>query len=827
MAGGSLGSLVVEISANVAKWSADMTQVAAAGERTAKRIDDAFSVTKKAIADLVAVVATVETFDILKEKIEGAIEAAAGLERMSQQTGAAVQGLADLTLVAKLSGTGTEELTKGLQKLSKAMIDAENGNTKTVAAFNAIGLSIKDLASLKPDEVFKLIGQRMAEFGDGASKVAVAQQLLGKAGAQLLPVLKDLAENGDLHSKITEEEAKKAEELEKNIARLKITMGETRDEMIRQLIPAFNELTENMLAAQKAGAGFLQTLISIPASNIFAAITDTPIQERIDADRDAVKRLKAEIDNPSIKTPEFLAQLQRNYTAANAALQGLLAQQRAAALAGAGDVSGLTDQVTRGQTATVKPQIKFDYKDTAAADKAARDEILKDTQRWIASEDAAYSRYFAALQHYYSEGELDAQSYFAARRAGIESNLATVTGGYDREIAAAQKYANSLKVTGDVVKDSVARTEALGKVRELQETRTKAATAATEQLLQVTEQEETFTRRQSESIEQLNIALLKMQGRLEEAAAAQAKLSLEQLPRKQLGPQGDELARAEIDQKRVEELIAAKQKAIAQIETREGVLEGNIAVLEQTGAITSLEALRQVGSARQAEISQLEILIAEQDKLAQATKNPDAILAVEQLRLKLEQLKATADPLADKFRGMFQTAFADQFAKAIDGTESLSKAFRDMTSQIFADLSRIASQDIASAIFGKSGPGQGGGGLFSAISSLIGGGSGLSPGQAGPPANLAGSSGGFASLLASVGSLFQFASGTDYVPRDMLAMIHQGERVVPASQNYPGGYGHTTIHVHMPAGTNVSRESMSATGAAVARALSVNSRRNN
>jgi hypothetical protein len=822
MPGGSLGSLVVDISANVAKFTTDMNNVSRVAEENARRIDQVFSTIGKTSGILALVAATVEAFDTLKEAATGAIEAAAALERMSQVTGSTVEGLANLAATARLSNTGTDELQLGLVKLSKSMIDASNGGLKTSAAFQAIGISTQGIAQQRPDEVFRQIAQRLALYQDGAEKTAVAQALLGKSGASLLPLLHDLADGGEIQSRVTAEQAKQAEEFEKNLARLKVTFTENSNAIVQSFLPALSQMSEQMLAAQKNGAGLLQTLISIPLGNLAAAITNTPIQERIDNDRAAIKRLQDQIENPSIKTPEFIAGLRRQITAAKADLEGLLAKQREAALQGAGDTSGLTDQVTRGRQQAPKPVIQLvDFAALAAKAKAERDAALKDLDRFISSEDATLSQREQFLSRYYNQDEISLVDYFAKRRGAIEDNLATVSKAYEQEIAAAAKFAAT-----PGLKDAE-KTAALEKEAELRDKLSKVQSAASLALINNGLDEAQAALQQREAIETLNIELLKMTGHLEEAAALQQKLSLEQLPRRRLGPEGDAQAADVIARQRIADDISAKQKAITDLEAQEGVIEQRIALQEQVGSVSSLEALRRLGDARQAEIGQLETLVVKYDELAAKSGTPEAILAAEQLHLKLEQLKADADPLSAKFEAMFETAFTDNFAKVIDGTESIRKAFSNMVNSIEQELSKIAAQDIAKQLFGPQG-GASGGGIGSFISSLFGsGGTRLAPGQAGPPANAAGSGTGFFASIAAL--LPAFADGGDTTGSGAYLVGERGPEIFTPGRSgrvSPITQGHT-ININLGSGASVTRDSAAMIGATVARHLSALHARNN
>lgn len=55
--------------------------------------------------------------------------------------------------------------------------------------------------------------------------------------------------------------------------------------------------------------------------------------------------------------------------------------------------------------------------------------------------------------------------------------------------------------------------------------------------------------------------------------------------------------------------------------------------------------------------------------------------------------------------------------------------------------------------------------------------------SAGSAGSSAGGAGFWGSVIGAVGGMFGFAEGTDFVPRDMVAKVHQGEKIIPAGKN--------------------------------------------
>ena len=132
--------------------------------------------------------------------------AGSALLDMSKKTGMSVEALGRLGFAAEQNGATLEDVSKGVINLNRTFAEASSGSKEATAAFARLGLSMAQLSGMTPEERFRAIVGALAAIPDPAVRAALAMQLFGKAGVQLLPMISDGTAGLD-------EMAAKAEEL--------------------------------------------------------------------------------------------------------------------------------------------------------------------------------------------------------------------------------------------------------------------------------------------------------------------------------------------------------------------------------------------------------------------------------------------------------------------------------------------------------------------------------------------------------------------------------------------------------------------------------------
>lgn len=129
--------------------------------------------------------------DGFKEMILKTVETGVELGHLSKQTGISAQDLSVLKYAAATTGVEFEVLQKGFKKLATEAYGASQGSRQALKAFSDLGISEAQLKERGDDlfAVLTLVADKFQSMPDGIQKNALATELFGKAGQQLIPIL--------------------------------------------------------------------------------------------------------------------------------------------------------------------------------------------------------------------------------------------------------------------------------------------------------------------------------------------------------------------------------------------------------------------------------------------------------------------------------------------------------------------------------------------------------------------------------------------------------------------------------------------------------------
>jgi hypothetical protein len=205
--------------------------------------------------------------------IHGAIEGAAKLHDVSQQSGIAVGALSALAAVGKTSETSLESIAAASNRLAKNLSVATEESAGTTQAIKALGIDLDSFKSMAPEERMKVLATSLDGVRDGADKTAMAMALFGKQGAELLPFLSDLAQTGELQARVTEEQAAQADNFTDNLVKLKSSGEGWKKELAMGMLPALNEASTATLKVMNGTGGLRDEIRKLAADGTLAEWT--------------------------------------------------------------------------------------------------------------------------------------------------------------------------------------------------------------------------------------------------------------------------------------------------------------------------------------------------------------------------------------------------------------------------------------------------------------------------------------------------------------------------------------------------------------------------
>ncbi len=242
---------------------------------------------------------------VVATRLRSAVDMADALNKASQKAGTTVERLSALQYAARLADVSSESLTGALAKLSRQMDQAAQGVKGPAAAFDAIGVAVKNAdGSLRDStEVLSDIARVFATLPDGATKTALAIQLFGRAGAELIPLLnsgadgiKDMTgEAKKLGVVMSKELAQQSEELKDNMERLAVAADGLGIALASKVVPALNDVVDAFKRGNEQGGLFDATIEGLREA--YSKLFPDFLETRAESIQNRIEELRAEIDN--------------------------------------------------------------------------------------------------------------------------------------------------------------------------------------------------------------------------------------------------------------------------------------------------------------------------------------------------------------------------------------------------------------------------------------------------------------------------------------------------------------------------------------------------
>lgn len=110
---------------------------------------------------------------------------------MSKKTGMSTEAVSKWAFALKQSGGDITTLQTAIRGMSNFIDGARQGQTTMVETLARLNMTVAEFNGLTPEQAFLKLGEAVAQIPDPMTRAAIAQDVFGKSGMAMLPVLSE------------------------------------------------------------------------------------------------------------------------------------------------------------------------------------------------------------------------------------------------------------------------------------------------------------------------------------------------------------------------------------------------------------------------------------------------------------------------------------------------------------------------------------------------------------------------------------------------------------------------------------------------------------
>ena len=172
------------------------------------------------------------------------------IDKNSQKVGLSSEAYQKWDYAMKISGTEMASCTTGIKTLTNTFDDAINGSASAAEKFTRLGLSLEDIRDMSREDLFATVVNSLQNVSSETEKAALANDLFGKSGQDLLPLLNlteeqlgELMNEAEEYGMVMSDDAVAASAgFQDSLTKLRGTMAGARNSMIGVLLPGLTSV---------------------------------------------------------------------------------------------------------------------------------------------------------------------------------------------------------------------------------------------------------------------------------------------------------------------------------------------------------------------------------------------------------------------------------------------------------------------------------------------------------------------------------------------------------------------------------------------------------